>query len=725
MLFMKIVILLLLLFQHHIVLFVIGWHVCPLLTTTTSSKQQQHLHHEQQRQHICPDGNRCCFDPIRHQYMCITGINITDGICCHDDNNDDHSMIEEEWNSIVTSSSTTTTKSITTGCGKGYVCATRGDNNNMMNYDTYCQKVKSKNNILDDNTDDRPDSDSDIIISSSNTTSSSTTTTMYQHNNVEENESLPEQLPRYQLCSVQKDPTILQNVYGFPITMNDIISSSSSFNDRHHDHHRDHQLLEQLSPAVAYLSNIGSMDNNYHYSKNVEKIIIMIHGSLNNVEDYMCCIHSILERYSNNDNQTTNTASNNVTSTKTTMIITPWFLSSTDNFPGFHNVIDNDQVNQKTTFQPLRWYDQVKHGMDHSWLYGADAVILDDNNSNDNNKPIRTNISSYDVMDCLIQYLFQHRHDLYPSLKHIVLAGHSAGGQYVQKYTLLSNHILFPSYNNDTSTATMSATFTDDTFDAQNNFSLIKNTAMTNRHRMTTKKKNSSEQERKINIRSVVANPKSYCYFDNRRYINHQYRSLTKSEIKFCPEYNMWPWGFDDNTITMMTTTISTNSIKKDTNAINDIDDMIYHRNRYKNDAIKKVNGQIDHIIQRYRIRDVIYVQGQLDIEWNGICSAQIQGRNRLKRNQIYYDYLQWYYQNHNDSSAKDEYIDDNSSNNETSHMVNSMYQKNLLRRNKFINFDRDNEKHNKIHQQVIVPKVHHDHCLMFQSLLGQKTMFG
>lgn len=99
-------------------------------------------------------------------------------------------------------------------------------------------------------------------------------------------------------------------------------------------------------------------------------------------------------------------------------------------------------------------------------------------------------VSSYDVLDRLIHSIGTSKH--FPNLQTIVVAGHSAGGQVVQRYALTGNY---------------------------NNLGLT--------------------QE----ISYVVANPSSYAYLDSRRP-----RSGSTTVFEFpsgCSSWNRWGYGFE------------------------------------------------------------------------------------------------------------------------------------------------------------------------------------
>jgi hypothetical protein len=87
----------------------------------------------------------------------------------------------------------------------------------------------------------------------------------------------------------------------------------------------------------------------------------------------------------------------------------------------------------------------------------------------------------------------------FPSLKKIVVAGHSAGGQFTQRWALLSN----------------SQTFA-----------------------------NPLEQYiPRAPTRTVVANPKSFCWLDARRNVDGTLRVPDDDDIDDYPWYSEWTWG--------------------------------------------------------------------------------------------------------------------------------------------------------------------------------------
>jgi hypothetical protein len=95
-------------------------------------------------------------------------------------------------------------------------------------------------------------------------------------------------------------------------------------------------------------------------------------------------------------------------------------------------------------------------------------------------------LSSYEVVDALLARLAGP--SLFPNLKTVVLAGHSGGGQLVQRYAVVGK-----------AAAALAAGG--------------------------------------VHLRYVVANPSSYLYFSEERPVNH---------IPHCPDFDQWKYGIID-----------------------------------------------------------------------------------------------------------------------------------------------------------------------------------
>lgn len=331
-------------------------------------------------------------------------------------------------------------------------------------------------------------------------------------------EGSPDRLPRYQLCDVPEE--VLKQLYGLPVLQTNYVRESVQV------------------PEIAYLSTIGAIDskdpNVIELQEKVHTVVVMVHGSSRNVDDYICCTNSALPLEEQNPKNST------------IMIVTPWFMSPDDPFTQFHG--------KDTTVLPLRW---AEYGpIDHTWRYGADAINF--------------NFSSYAAIDSIVN-AFVRDSIRFASLQTIIVAGHSAGGQLTQRWSLLSNSNAFP----------------------RESF----------HPRVTT--------------RVVVANPKGYCFLDNRR-VDHDgnFKVPSPDAIDICPSFNEWEWGLGEG---------------------NDLP------TPYKDEAIS-VAGGISTVVHRYATRDVVYLSGEMDVLLNGECEERLQGINRKERSEHFFQALKYYY---------------------------------------------------------------------------------
>jgi len=162
-------------------------------------------------------------------------------------------------------------------------------------------------------------------------------------------------------------------------------------------------------------------------------------------------------------------------------------------------------------------------------------------------------LSSYAVMDLiLMQFVDKKR---FPDLRHIVLAGHSAGGQFTQRYAATNR--LEPSLS-------------------------------------------------PLLVRYIVSNPSSYMYLNRRRWIRKKFRTPGVVRRLLCPSWNNYKYG------------------------------------------LRKRHGWVgepgsDEIRTQYRARRVTYLIGEADTgngDLDTRCAARLQGPNRLRRGEIFYDFM-------------------------------------------------------------------------------------
>jgi len=156
----------------------------------------------------------------------------------------------------------------------------------------------------------------------------------------------------------------------------------------------------------------------------------------------------------------------------------------------------------------------------------------------------------------------------YPNLKRIAVAGHSAGGQVTHRWALLSSSPIW--------------------------------------------------EDPIIDLVSIVANPRSFCYLDGRRVHSDNddetFDIPNADDIQSCPGYDQWQWGLQDGG---------------------------YLQCPYRDAVMEKMNRT--EISYRYTNRRVIYLSGQLDtIPTEDECETTIfQGPNRQIRAKNYVRGLQ------------------------------------------------------------------------------------
>jgi pimeloyl-ACP methyl ester carboxylesterase len=176
----------------------------------------------------------------------------------------------------------------------------------------------------------------------------------------------------------------------------------------------------------------------------ITRAIVVIHGKGRNVDGYFEAIKK---------------AAHEAGASATTLIIAPQFL----------NDVDIPAHRLDATF--LRW----KRG---EWSAGEDADGPAD-------------ISSFSVVDQLMMILTDKTR--FPALKEVVLAGHSGGGQYVQRYAIVGHAIDKLTQNG-------------------------------------------------IALRFIVANPSSYFYFDDER-PNNDGVLTHYAQAASCKNFNHWRYG--------------------------------------------------------------------------------------------------------------------------------------------------------------------------------------
>lgn len=184
----------------------------------------------------------------------------------------------------------------------------------------------------------------------------------------------------------------------------------------------------------------------------VKKIVVVIHGMNRNAGDYF---RNMKEAASMSSHYT-----------DSVMIVAPQFLEEEDLDP---------------------------NGLDNSYLYWSSGWKSGSNSKNNAGHPRPARISSYAVMDTLMFRLAE----FHPNLKYIILAGHSAGGQLVNRYSAASPlaDLLLKKYG--------------------------------------------------IKTRFIVANPSSYLYLDEKRVVKGT-TDRFEAPNTTCSKYNNWRYGLDN-----------------------------------------------------------------------------------------------------------------------------------------------------------------------------------
>jgi pimeloyl-ACP methyl ester carboxylesterase len=209
-------------------------------------------------------------------------------------------------------------------------------------------------------------------------------------------------------------------------------------------------VREGSKAKFVYYSTHGDITNAQRTLKDVQMILIMIHGAGGNADDYFCSATAAIHHQTYFDPDAV-------------LVVAPRFpTEKTTNI----EIVDGGIA--------IRWGD----GSDESgiWRYGQSATYP--------RWLIGESYSSFQALDALIQGMNLAS---LPLLRHVVIAGHSSGGQFVQRWALMTkvwNNSLF---------------------------------------------------------RGVVANPSSFAYLTEERWIDGKWM-IPVSTV--CPEYNQWPYGY-------------------------------------------------------------------------------------------------------------------------------------------------------------------------------------
>jgi hypothetical protein len=205
--------------------------------------------------------------------------------------------------------------------------------------------------------------------------------------------------------------------------------------------HQNRQILK-----LRFNSNHEITEKN----KNIKNLVVYIHGATRNAMEYY---------------QWAENAVNASKKSSETLLIVPQFTAESD--------LDSN-------------------GQDLSHVFWAsNGWRIGDETASSEARPFEGSISSFTLLDSMVYRVCNKT--LFPKLKNIIIVGHSAGGQFVQRYAAM---------------APQNAGYT---------------------------------------YKYIVMNPSSYLYFDERRPINDG--STLSFEIPSntdCEDYNKYPKGFEE-----------------------------------------------------------------------------------------------------------------------------------------------------------------------------------
>ncbi len=251
----------------------------------------------------------------------------------------------------------------------------------------------------------------------------------------------------------------------------------------------------------------------------IERVVIVVHGVLRNADDYF-------------PNMMAAVAQAGVA--EQTLVIAPQFL------------LEEDINRFELPDEILYWDGESGEG----WKKGDDSAATAD-------QPRTAAVSAFTVIDRLIERVANP--EIFPNLKNIIVPGHSAGGQYVNRYA--------------------AGTRVDQSI------------------------------PKKYHLRFIVANPSTYVYLNPDRQISGEAKGFGVPEGAL-PDYDDYKYGLE------------------------------------KLNPYMAAAGA-DPIRTGYPHKDVVYLLGGEDTReamLEQTPNANLQGKNRLARGQIYYRYLQHLY---------------------------------------------------------------------------------
>ena len=264
-------------------------------------------------------------------------------------------------------------------------------------------------------------------------------------------------LPRYPIYPCPQ----IENVYGFSMNTDNNKNNTLDMKLAYYSSHGD---IQQLTTATTA-----------NWKDSIRYVVIMIHGANRNADDYFCSIHAILHKQ-----QQQQIHSSEV------LLIVPWFLATTD----------NPMIPLVNGGTPYRW--DSRNDISGPWRYGANAFAPSSETAE---------TSSFALLDRIVSFLLDPSDPPnFPSMQRLVVAGHSSGGQFVQRWSML--------------------------------------TSIWDEQRM----------------KSIVANPSSYAYLTPMRHVDKEWRLPNHDEKLLCPDYDDWEWGIGSTLLRLTSTVLNRSS---------------------------------------------------------------------------------------------------------------------------------------------------------------------
>jgi len=201
---------------------------------------------------------------------------------------------------------------------------------------------------------------------------------------------------------------------------------------------------QPLASKLFYKDNFLTYYTTHNINQensNIDRLVIVVHGALRNGDEYFADTVIAAKKHGVQNN---------------TMIIAPHFRRQ------------SDKREKGEIYYGNHWTTK--------WKYGYD--------SQDSDK-----VSSFTLIDTLIKRIYNS--NLFPNLKNIVITGHSAGGQFTQRYAIGSK----------------------------------------------------VQEDVSAKVSFVPSNPSSYMYLDKERYFFRDGNYTLNNKIKDCPLYNEYIYG--------------------------------------------------------------------------------------------------------------------------------------------------------------------------------------